>query len=131
MHATNQEREGKIFVDKTVVILFKLPKMKERKQYLRVTSRCRLGIQSSPLILDPSEFTTILVSSMRSLFGEMESHSANIKVSRVHDEQDEDYQFIVECDWQSLDAIRSSLTMVTTPSYLKSTIYRFDTHCLE
>lgn len=91
----------------------------------------RFGIRCLPLIQDPSEFTTILVSSLRSLFGEMECYSANIKISHVASAQNEDYQFIVECDGQSRDAIRASLTMVTTPTYLASNVYRFDAISLE
>lgn len=86
----------------------------------------RFGIRCLPLIQDPSEFTTILVSSLRSLFGEIECYSANIKISQVASTHDEDYQFIVECDGQSKDAIRASLTMPTAPTYLASNVYRFD-----
>lgn len=91
----------------------------------------RFGVRCSPLIQDPSEFTTILISSLRSLFGEMECYSTKIKVSRVPDTQDENYEFILECDKQSMNAVRASLTMVTTPTYLVSNIYRFDTVSLD
>lgn len=102
--------------------------MKKRNNHRHLGSTThRFGIRCSPLIQDPSEFTTILVSSLRSLFGEMECYSTKIKVSRVPDAQDEDYEFILECDKQSINAVRASLTMVTTPTYLVSNIYRFDT----
>ena len=100
--------------------------MKEMQQ-----SRHRFGIRCLPEIRDPSEFTTILVASLRSLFGEMEHYSANVKVSQAGNVQNEDYQFIVECDGQSKNAIRASLTMVTTPIYLASNVYRFDVISLE
>lgn len=86
----------------------------------------KLAIRCSPAVHDPSEFITILVSSVRALFGELEHHSARIKVSRVPDVYDGEYHFILECSKQSTDAIRASLTMVTTPSYLEPSIYRFD-----
>ena len=101
--------------------------MKTQDQNHSKSRAHRFGIRCSPLIQDPSEFTTILVSSLRSLFGEMECYSANVEISIVNNAQEEDYQFILECDRQSENAIRASLTMVTTPTYLASNVYRFDT----
>jgi hypothetical protein len=116
----------------------------------------RLGVRCSPVITDPSEFSTILLLSIRSLFGELESHSIGLNIlknissasnttehdddNNTQEQQQQDntnnnnnnnndnnnYQFIVECPNKSIDAIRASLTMVTTPSYLQSKIYRFD-----
>jgi hypothetical protein len=117
------------------------------------SSMCRLGVRCSPVITDPSEFSTILLLSIRSLFGELESHSIGLNISSSsnntdnnntqEEEQDNNnnknsnsndnsnnsnnkYHFLVECHNKSIDAIRASLTMVTTPSYLQSKIYRFD-----
>mmetsp|Transcript_17572 Transcript_17572/g.38404 ORF Transcript_17572/g.38404 Transcript_17572/m.38404 type:complete len:117 (-) Transcript_17572:1066-1416(-) len=105
--------------------------MKKRNQHEIGSLTSRLGIRCSPLIQDPSEFITIFVSSVRSLFGELESHSAGVKVSRVPDTQDGEYHFILECNKQSTNAIRASLTMITTPSYLEPSIYRFDVFSIE
>ena len=122
------------------------------------SSMCRLGVRCSPVITDPSEFSTILLLSIRSLFGELESHSIGLNISSSsnntddnnstqEEEQDNNNNknsssndnssssdsnnnnnnhFLVECHKKSIDAIRASLTMVTTPSYLQSKIYRFD-----
>ncbi|MGK3740712.1 MAG: hypothetical protein ACI90V_007562 [Bacillariaceae sp.] len=122
------------------------------------SSMSRLGVRCSPVITDPSEFSTILLLSIRSLFGELESHSIGLNIlknissasnttehdddNNTQEQQQQDntntnsnsnsnndnnnYQFIVECPNKSIDAIRASLTMVTTPSYLQSKIYRFD-----
>jgi len=100
--------------------------MKKRSLEIAGTSKSTLRVRSSPVIRDPSEFLTILVSSLRSLFGELEYHSAGVKISRVTGVDDGDYHFTLECSKQSTDAIRASLTMVTTPSYLEPSIYRFD-----
>ena len=117
------------------------------------SSMCRLGVRCSPVITDPSEFSTILLLSIRSLFGELESHSIGLNISSSsnntddnnstqeeeqdnnnnnnknsssNDNSNNNYHFLVECHNKSIDAIRASLTMVTTPSYLQSKIYRFD-----
>lgn len=77
---------------------------------------------------DPSELHTILVSSIRSLFGELESHSFGMEVKPslgLGPDNETHHQFTVECQRESVDAIRASLAMPTTPSYV-STIYRFD-----
>lgn len=105
--------------------------MKETRQNHRDSRAHRFGIRCLPLIHDLSEFTTILLSSLRSLFGEMECYSAKIKVSKVANAQEEDYQFLVECDRQSKNAIQASLTMITTPTYLSPNVYRFDAISLE
>mmetsp|Transcript_85506 Transcript_85506/g.173463 ORF Transcript_85506/g.173463 Transcript_85506/m.173463 type:complete len:107 (+) Transcript_85506:148-468(+) len=101
--------------------------MKKGKNGRRNSLTCRLGIRCSPLIQDPSEFTTILLSSTRSLFGELECHTSNVEISKVPDALNRDYQFILECDKESVNAIQASLTMATPPPYLLSTTYRFDT----
>lgn len=117
-----RERESSLFVEND---------MMNRNQNHRDSRAHRFGIRCLPSIQDPSEFTTILVSSLRSLFGEMECYSANVKVSKVADIRDDDYQFVVECDKQSKNAIRASLTMITTPKYLESNVYRFDAISLD
>ena len=61
----------------------------------------------------------------------MECYSANVEISSVNDAEEKDYQFIIECEEQSKNAIRASLTMVTTPTYLESNVYRFDTVSIE
>ena len=92
--------------------------------------RHRFGVRCYPKIKDPSEFRTILITSIRSLFGELECHSFGLNIipqQKPNDRVDDNnYQFVVECYDKSMSAIRASLTMITTPSYLQSKIYRFD-----
>ena len=92
--------------------------------------RHRFGVRCYPKIKDPSEFRTILITSIRSLFGELECHSFGLNIipqQKPNDGVDDNnYQFVVECYDKSMSAIRASLTMITTPSYLQSKIYRFD-----
>jgi hypothetical protein len=96
-----------------------------------------LGVRSSPIIRDVSELQTILIISLRALFGELESYSFGMvvnkledcKISNTENVTSRSCDFVVECLSESaLDAIRSALTMPTLPSYLAGTvIYRFDT----
>ena len=91
-----------------------------------------MGVRCFPSmsVTSTSEFNSILISSIRALFGELESHSFGLKVT-IADTQREDFQFVVECQKKSTDAIRASLTMVTPPTFLQSSIYRFDAVLLE
>lgn len=86
--------------------------------------RRRFGVRCYPKIKDPSEFRTILITSIRSLFGELECHSFGLNI--IPQQKPNDHEFIVEFYDKSMSAIRASLTMITTPSYLQSKIYRFD-----
>jgi hypothetical protein len=84
---------------------------------------CELAIQATPTIQDARELNTILVSSIRALFGELEPYSCQVKVKKSEKESDE---FVVECPSDSVAAVRSALSMTTPPAYLNSTIYRLD-----
>jgi hypothetical protein len=57
---------------------------------------------------------------------EQQQQQDNTNNNNNNNNDNNNYQFIVECPNKSIDAIRASLTMVTTPSYLQSKIYRFD-----
>jgi hypothetical protein len=111
-----------------------------------------LGVRCTPEIRDPGELTTILIFSLRSLFGELESYSYGVQVERlpspkqkqgqherrdcnhlsgVDDDDDHPRDFLITCqDPKSINAIRASLTMVAPPPYLESTVYRFDTYTI-
>ena len=95
-------------------------------QPLAARATNRLGVRCSPFmdVNSASEFNTILISSIRALFGELTPHSFGLKVAA--NTQQGDYQFVVECQKESTEAVRASLTMVTAPTFLQSTIYRFD-----
>ena len=90
----------------------------------RMSERCQLEISESPKIGDARELKTILISSVRALFGELESFSYGLKVRKT--DVGGQQSFIVECSRESVPAIRSALSMVTPPPYLAGKIYRFD-----
>jgi RNase P/RNase MRP subunit POP5 len=91
----------------------------------------KLAVRCAPELSDPSELTSILITSIRSLFGELEFHSFGMTVTKAPNKHHDIYHFIIECQPQSIDSIRASLTMVTTPCYLESSVYRFDSFILE
>jgi hypothetical protein len=87
---------------------------------------CQLLIKALPPMHDARELHTIITSSIHALFGEFqgENHCYDLKVREAEPKRSS--SFIAECPESSVAAIRSALSMVTPPSYLSSTIYRFD-----
>jgi hypothetical protein len=77
-------------------------------------------VRTEPVITDPREMQTILLFSLRALWGTLEPHSCQLSVSLVDGLQR------VTCRTDSVAAVRAALTLVTPPPYLESTIYRFD-----
>ena len=75
---------------------------------------------------DAREMQTILVNSINSLFGEFygANHAFDLKVKEAGDEQS--HTFTIQCPERALASVRASLSMVTPPGYLSSTLYRFD-----
>jgi RNase P/RNase MRP subunit POP5 len=102
-----------------------------------------LGVHSSPEIQDPSELTTILMTSLKALFGELESHSFGMTVekkpstlssSSSNGEDSSSFCLVVKCRPESVPAIRAALTMPTLPAYMQETgsnVYGFDTTFLK
>ena len=84
----------------------------------------KMVVRSTPPIQDLREATTIVITSLRALFGELEHYSCTMHLEQIH-EKDKNTLFVIKCPKQSVAAIRASLTMVTTPHYLDN-IYRFD-----
>jgi RNase P/RNase MRP subunit POP5 len=80
-------------------------------------------VEATPQVKDPRELCTILTSSLRSLFGDLEPHSSQLTVDRADDSQT---ALVVKCPTESVAAVRASLTLVTPPPYLSATLYRFD-----
>lgn len=81
-------------------------------------------MKESPTIQDPRELQTIMISSIRALFGDLEHYSYDLEIKKAAPE--DDFSFVVECPSDSVGAVRSALSMVTPPPYLDSNIYRFD-----
>ena len=73
---------------------------------------------------DEREMHTILVTSINFLFGEFYggNHSFDLKVKRAR--SGENHTFNIQCT--SVKEVQASLSMVTLPGYLNSTLYRFD-----
>jgi RNase P/RNase MRP subunit POP5 len=104
-----------------------------------------LGVHSSPEIQDPSELTTILMTSLKALFGELESHSFGMTVekkpstlflssSSSNGGDSSSSCLVVKCRPESVPAIRAALTMPTLPAYMQETgsnVYGFDTTFLK
>jgi RNase P/RNase MRP subunit POP5 len=92
-----------------------------------------LGVSCSPKIDDPSELNTIIITSLRALFGELEMHSHGMLVKRTEsgsfsNRDDTGVHFVVQCQKESAHAIQAALTMPTLPLYFDSKlVYRFDT----
>jgi hypothetical protein len=82
---------------------------------------------------DPREVQSILLHSLRQLWGELEPHGSQLTVSLLSAAADEP-QFRIECDQQSVSPVRAACTFLSPPSYLLSgndtisstTVYRFD-----
>lgn len=85
-----------------------------------INSTASFLVQSEPKVEDPREMKTILIFSLRSLWGDLEPHSYSVTVKKEGD------LMRITCASESLDAVRSAITMVTPPPYLETTIYRFD-----
>jgi RNase P/RNase MRP subunit POP5 len=93
--------------------------MKNRK-----TTECILRVRSEPPLEDPRELHTILLFSIRKLWGELEPHSRSVTVERSMNGVRGD--FVIECAKSSVAEIRAALMLVSPPEYLQDAIYRFD-----
>jgi RNase P/RNase MRP subunit POP5 len=84
----------------------------------------RIIVRTQPKMQDPREMKTILICSLRSLWGDFEPHSCTLDVE--NDSTSSEALLLVKCPTESVAAVRSALTMVTPPPYMDSTVYRFD-----
>jgi hypothetical protein len=103
-------------------------------------SFAHLAVRSAPRIDDPRELQTILLTSLRALWGDMETYSHGVEVSRTAllrpadgdaDGDDEskdgsDHLLFVKCPVESVPAVRAALTMVTPPPYMEDAVYCLD-----
>lgn len=91
-------------------------------------STSQIRIRTSPNVNDPKELSTILLLSLKDLWGEFESHSHNIRVYfDSSGKNKEKSTFVVECASDSVESVRAALTWPTLPAYMDESIYRFDT----
>jgi RNase P/RNase MRP subunit POP5 len=96
----------------------------------------------SPRMNDPKELHTLILFSLRHLYGDFESHSYGMTVDFYKMEEDracndikhavdkrrndEELYFVIRCGTESVSAIRASLTIVTPPAFAEDTLYQFD-----
>ena len=74
---------------------------------------------------------TILLFSLRSLWGDLEPYSCALRIKKAPDNHEltsgrNTGLLIVECPMEDVQAVRAALTLVTPPPYLEETIYQFD-----
>lgn len=81
----------------------------------------RMNVMTTPTMADPKELTTILTFSLRDLYGDFEPHSCMLEYSKGSDET-----MIIKCPVESVKQVRAALTLVTPPSYIATSHYRFD-----
>ena len=86
-------------------------------------SRSEIILQSTPQIQDPKEVHTILITSLRALFGDFENHSCHLTVSKV---SDGDGSHKVECRNDSVRFVRAALSMTYEPSFMTEQVYQLD-----
>eukprot|EP00977_Amphora_coffeiformis_P003920 scaffold779_cov165-Amphora_coffeaeformis.AAC.6 len=104
-------------------------------------TRCRRAemlVDTTPRIRDARELQTILTTSLRALWGNLECYSASVRVVAVKgsdddDDDDDDDQLCVVCPAAHAPKIQAALTCVTLPPYLQEdgTLYRLDVARIE
>ena len=82
----------------------------------------KLWVESTPLIHDARELQTILTTSLRALWGQLERYSATVQVESAIDDKLQ----CVQCPAVHVPQVQAALTLVTPPPYLEDTLYRFD-----
>uniref|UniRef100_A0A7R9ZJR2 Uncharacterized protein n=1 Tax=Craspedostauros australis TaxID=1486917 RepID=A0A7R9ZJR2_9STRA len=82
-------------------------------------ARAVLTIRTTPQLSDPREVDTILTSSLRALFGDLEPYSCQMQVRSI-----EAGCFEIRSDAPS--HVRAAATMITAPPYMEDALFRFD-----
>ena len=107
----------------------------KQQQASKCSTTSRLLIRTKPAIRDTREFLTMITFSLRSLFGEVEHHSCQVRVGAIGSYSKEELCdgeimdtsiMSVTCPTQSIQAVRAALTMASFPPYLTGILYRFD-----
>ena len=92
----------------------------------------QIWVASTPWIRDPRELHTILITSLRALWGSWEPYSATLNVQQQRRdnnnsvEQQTSSSCIITCPAAHVPQIQAALTLVTPPPYLQDTLYRLD-----
>jgi len=96
-----------------------------------MASTSSLWVRTSPRIDDAAEMKTILLFSLRSLWGELEPYSCEVTIKNAPAGHclsvgKSKALLVVECPTTSVNNVRAALTLVSTPPYLEDTTYQFD-----
>lgn len=100
-----------------------------------------IWVATTPPIQDPREMQTILTTSLRALWGNLEGYSSTLSVrtpessgavllktsqSIATTDAKRNGLLCVSCPAQDTAFIQAALTMITAPPYLEDTLYCFD-----
>lgn len=78
-------------------------------------------VRTSPVVKDPRELQTILIVSLRSLYGELEPHSCVTSVLEIRGDK-----ALIRCPTGSTASVRAALTLCTLPHYMHHNTMQFD-----
>ena len=90
------------------------------------SATAHLWVDATPPIRDARELQTLLTTSLRALWGNLERYSATLQVERPSQGQGDDDCLVVSCPRTHAPYIQAALTCVTPPPYLEDTLYRLD-----
>lgn len=110
-----------------------------------------IRIRTTPPIKDPKELESIITASLRSLFGDYQPYSCDLRILKcqpccrsfatesllpknrnndTNDDDDDDtehsYDAILECPSWSEKYVRAALTFSSIPPFLQGSVYRID-----
>lgn len=90
-------------------------------------------VHTAPAIKDPRELNTIISTSIRSMFGDCQSHATDLLVlgcrpcsKKYNLSNSNSYEAIIKCQTKSLPYVRAALTFPSPPVYLSDTLYCID-----
>ena len=93
-------------------------------------------VQTTPAIKDPKELNTIISTSLKSMFGDCQSHTVDLlvlscrpcseKYKHINSKGNNTYEAIIKCQTKSLPYVRAALTFPSPPVYLSDTLYCID-----
>lgn len=85
-----------------------------------------LTVRTSPVITDPAEMKTILLFSLRSLWGDLEPFSSDVVVRHPVNAEKKIGILIVECPSITVNQVRAALTLSSPPPYMEDIFFQFD-----
>lgn len=95
-------------------------------------SSTSLWVRTFPRIDDVGEMKTILLFSLRGLWGNLEPYSGEVIIRKPPEDHPLNFEdsrcgiLIVDCPSTSAKQVRAALTLVSPPPYLDETVFQFD-----